>query len=215
MMGDQATKEALNDCVRDLGLTRPLLVQYADSGSRYASILVVPSAISTGSQTISGACFPIPSCWCWPVWSLRWPSASQAVSCPRCIGAIRLLTTAFASLHCSGCRCRCSGSAFAPHLVFPALGYLPADWRGGFNHSPGDDWRWGDFYISRRLPRRRGGRVAPSGAASLCPGHYAGCHGEPLVALGDARSHQPGLFALPVPRDCPSGWWSTSMRCAT
>lgn len=30
MMGDQATKEALNDCVRDLGLTRPLLAQYAD-----------------------------------------------------------------------------------------------------------------------------------------------------------------------------------------
>ena len=30
MMGDQATREALNDCVRDLGLNRPLLVQYAD-----------------------------------------------------------------------------------------------------------------------------------------------------------------------------------------
>jgi len=30
MMGDQATREALNDCVRDLGLTRPLLVQYGD-----------------------------------------------------------------------------------------------------------------------------------------------------------------------------------------
>jgi peptide/nickel transport system permease protein len=30
MMGDQATTEALSDCVRDLGLNRPLLVQYAD-----------------------------------------------------------------------------------------------------------------------------------------------------------------------------------------
>src|SRR5574341_188373 len=30
MMGDQATREALNYCVGDLGLERPLLVQYAD-----------------------------------------------------------------------------------------------------------------------------------------------------------------------------------------
>ncbi len=30
MMGDEATKEALEDCVRHLGLDRPLLVQYAD-----------------------------------------------------------------------------------------------------------------------------------------------------------------------------------------
>jgi ABC-type dipeptide/oligopeptide/nickel transport system permease component len=30
MMGDQATKEALTDCVRDLGLNRPLLLQYGD-----------------------------------------------------------------------------------------------------------------------------------------------------------------------------------------
>src|SRR5438093_876973 len=30
MMGDQATREALHDCVRDLGLERPLLVQYVD-----------------------------------------------------------------------------------------------------------------------------------------------------------------------------------------
>ena len=30
MMGDQATREALHDCVRHLGLDRPLLVQYAD-----------------------------------------------------------------------------------------------------------------------------------------------------------------------------------------
>jgi peptide/nickel transport system permease protein len=30
MMGDQATKEALNDCVHHLGLDRPLLVQYGD-----------------------------------------------------------------------------------------------------------------------------------------------------------------------------------------
>jgi peptide/nickel transport system permease protein len=30
MMGDEATKEALQDCVRNLGLDRPLLVQYAD-----------------------------------------------------------------------------------------------------------------------------------------------------------------------------------------
>ena len=30
MMGDEATKEALEDCVRNLGLDRPLLVQYAD-----------------------------------------------------------------------------------------------------------------------------------------------------------------------------------------
>ncbi len=30
MMGDQATQEALTDCVRDLGLNRPLLLQYGD-----------------------------------------------------------------------------------------------------------------------------------------------------------------------------------------
>lgn len=30
MMGDEATKEALEDCVRNLGLDRPLIVQYAD-----------------------------------------------------------------------------------------------------------------------------------------------------------------------------------------
>jgi ABC-type dipeptide/oligopeptide/nickel transport system permease component len=30
LMGDEATKEALQDCVHDLGLDRPLLVQYAD-----------------------------------------------------------------------------------------------------------------------------------------------------------------------------------------
>jgi peptide/nickel transport system permease protein len=30
MMGDEATKEALADCVRNLGLDRPLIVQYAD-----------------------------------------------------------------------------------------------------------------------------------------------------------------------------------------
>lgn len=30
MMGDEATKEALEDCVRHLGLDRPLLMQYAD-----------------------------------------------------------------------------------------------------------------------------------------------------------------------------------------
>lgn len=30
MMGDEATKEALEDCARHLGLDRPLLVQYAD-----------------------------------------------------------------------------------------------------------------------------------------------------------------------------------------
>jgi ABC-type dipeptide/oligopeptide/nickel transport system permease component len=30
MMGDQATKEALSDCVRHLGLDRPLLVQYGE-----------------------------------------------------------------------------------------------------------------------------------------------------------------------------------------
>jgi peptide/nickel transport system permease protein len=30
MMGDAATKEALQDCVRNLGLDRPLIVQYAD-----------------------------------------------------------------------------------------------------------------------------------------------------------------------------------------
>src|SRR5574341_1090981 len=30
MMGDQATQEALTDCVRDLGLHRPLLLQYGD-----------------------------------------------------------------------------------------------------------------------------------------------------------------------------------------
>ena len=30
MMGDQATKEALNDCVHHLGLDQPLVVQYAD-----------------------------------------------------------------------------------------------------------------------------------------------------------------------------------------
>ena len=30
MMGDEATKEALQDCVRNLGLNRPLIVQYAD-----------------------------------------------------------------------------------------------------------------------------------------------------------------------------------------
>ena len=30
MMGDEATKEALEDCVRNLGLNRPLIVQYAD-----------------------------------------------------------------------------------------------------------------------------------------------------------------------------------------
>jgi ABC-type dipeptide/oligopeptide/nickel transport system permease component len=30
MMGDQATQDALKDCVRDLGLHRPIFVQYAD-----------------------------------------------------------------------------------------------------------------------------------------------------------------------------------------
>lgn len=30
MMGDEATKEALEDCVNNLGLNRPLIVQYAD-----------------------------------------------------------------------------------------------------------------------------------------------------------------------------------------
>lgn len=30
MMGDEATKEALEDCVRNLGLDRPIIVQYAD-----------------------------------------------------------------------------------------------------------------------------------------------------------------------------------------
>ncbi len=30
MMGDEATKEALEDCVKNLGLDRPLIVQYAD-----------------------------------------------------------------------------------------------------------------------------------------------------------------------------------------
>ena len=30
MMGDEATKEALEDCARDLGLNRPLLVQYVE-----------------------------------------------------------------------------------------------------------------------------------------------------------------------------------------
>lgn len=30
MMGDEATKEALEDCVQNLGLNRPLIVQYAD-----------------------------------------------------------------------------------------------------------------------------------------------------------------------------------------
>jgi ABC-type dipeptide/oligopeptide/nickel transport system permease component len=30
MMGDEATKEALQDCVQNLGLDRPLIVQYAD-----------------------------------------------------------------------------------------------------------------------------------------------------------------------------------------
>jgi ABC-type dipeptide/oligopeptide/nickel transport system permease component len=30
MMGDQATRDALNDCVRDLGLDRPLVVQYGE-----------------------------------------------------------------------------------------------------------------------------------------------------------------------------------------
>jgi peptide/nickel transport system permease protein len=30
MMGDQATQDALKDCVRNLGLNRPILVQYAD-----------------------------------------------------------------------------------------------------------------------------------------------------------------------------------------
>jgi ABC-type dipeptide/oligopeptide/nickel transport system permease component len=30
MMGDQATREALTDCTRHLGLDRPLVVQYAD-----------------------------------------------------------------------------------------------------------------------------------------------------------------------------------------
>src|SRR5688572_14838644 len=30
MMGDAATKEALSDCVKNLGLDRPVVVQYAD-----------------------------------------------------------------------------------------------------------------------------------------------------------------------------------------
>ena len=30
MMGDQATRDALKDCVRDLGLDRPVVVQYGE-----------------------------------------------------------------------------------------------------------------------------------------------------------------------------------------
>ena len=35
MMGDQATKEALQDCVRDLGLDRPVVVQYGEFAVHY------------------------------------------------------------------------------------------------------------------------------------------------------------------------------------
>ena len=66
MMGDQATTGALADCVKNLGLDRPLAVQYADYLWRSAHFDFGTSFRQGYPVTsTSSACSPTPSCWSW------------------------------------------------------------------------------------------------------------------------------------------------------
>ena len=218
MMGDQATSGALADCTKNLGLNRPLVVQYVDYLWRSVRF-DFGNSFRQGYPVSDYIARMFPH-----TFILVMASAIVAALVGIPIGIISALKRRNPLDRLSAADHRAPGALHArllardpaPDRVLAPPRSLPAHRRRRPGRRPRHDRLRRDVHPARGTSWRRWRRAPSPDLAGPRARIHAGSHGEPAVALGHAGGDQPGLHPH-RPRQGPgaSAWSSTSTRSAT
>ncbi len=189
LMGDQATRDALKDCVRDLGLDRPVVVQYGeflwksvrlDFGLSFRQHYRVTDYILR--------MFPY-------TFTLVLASMVIALAIGLPTGILSALKRRNPLLDYSVRIIALLGLSMPVFwfgillLIMFSLRFdlFPYDWWWGHDHCPRHAHLWGICDVSRRFPCCSRGCLAPSSLTGFYSRHYPGGDGKSFIALGHAR----------------------------